>query len=478
MQRKKKSKGQKDRLKMKEKNEEKSSFYSDLPSILLLLFLYFLQGIPFGLSGTLDLTMQEGGKLSYEEQGIYSSVSWPYSLKMLWAPLVDSLFIKGFGRRKTWLIPVQFLIGFILIYFADQIPELMGETTQEKPKIFELTLLFFTFFLLCATQDIAVDGWALEMLSKKNVAWASTCNSIGLTAGYTVSFQGFLVLKSWDLCDFPQFMKLFGWIFVLTTILVGIMKKESLLEEAPGSIKLAYQQTYQVCKLKAVQLLLLALITRSIAFAPSDTLTTRKLLENGLKKESIATIAALLTPISIILPGILGRYVNDKPLSLFIRAYKPRIILSILSALLIYFCPSDLKDSTPLWFWIAMFVLSIIGSIISTAQFVSLMAFFAKVSDPLVGGSYMTTLNTATNLGSKWPNTLVLFAVNPLSMFGIDGYYLLTSFAIIFGFFWIDYFSKKLYNLELLPESNWRVPRKNSEVIDGESQTEDSVEKY
>lgn len=43
------------------------------------------------------------------------------------------------------------------------------------------------------------------------------------------------------------------------------------------------------------------------------------------------------------------------------------------------------------------------------------MAFFARVSDPLVGGTYMTLLNTLSNLGSNWPNTLALWAVDPLT---------------------------------------------------------------
>lgn len=50
------------------------------------------------------------------------------------------------------------------------------------------------------------------------------------------------------------------------------------------------------------------------------------------------------------------------------------------------------------------------------SMFVSIMAFFAKVSDPKIGGTYMTLLNTISNLGGNWPATLVLWLVDPLSM--------------------------------------------------------------
>ena len=48
-------------------------------------------------------------------------------------------------------------------------------------------------------------------------------------------------------------------------------------------------------------------------------------------------------------------------------------------------------------------------------MFVSIMAFFARVSDPAVGGTYMTLLNTLTNLGGNWPSTLALWMVDPLT---------------------------------------------------------------
>lgn len=48
-------------------------------------------------------------------------------------------------------------------------------------------------------------------------------------------------------------------------------------------------------------------------------------------------------------------------------------------------------------------------------MFVSIMAFFAKISDSSVGGTYMTLLNTVTNLGGNWPAILALYFVDPLT---------------------------------------------------------------
>lgn len=50
------------------------------------------------------------------------------------------------------------------------------------------------------------------------------------------------------------------------------------------------------------------------------------------------------------------------------------------------------------------------------SMYVSIMAFNAKVSDPLIGGTYMTLLNTVSNLGGNWPATVALWLVDPLTV--------------------------------------------------------------
>ena len=58
-----------------------------------------------------------------------------------------------------------------------------------------LTFAFFFLISLVATQDIAVDGWAISLLSKKNVAYASTCQSVGQNIGFFASYTVLLALQ-------------------------------------------------------------------------------------------------------------------------------------------------------------------------------------------------------------------------------------------------------------------------------------------
>ncbi len=53
-----------------------------------------------------------------------------------------------------------------MILFADYTQALLEGSSETNSSIFMLTSIFFMFTFLAATQDIAVDGWALTMLSK------------------------------------------------------------------------------------------------------------------------------------------------------------------------------------------------------------------------------------------------------------------------------------------------------------------------
>ena len=64
-----------------------------------------------------------------------------------------------------------------------------------------LSLPSYNVCTFSISKDIAVDGWALTMLSRENVGYASTCNSVGQAAGYFLGNVLFLALESADFCN-------------------------------------------------------------------------------------------------------------------------------------------------------------------------------------------------------------------------------------------------------------------------------------
>jgi len=252
----------------------------DKSSIAILLFLYVLQGIPIGLAGSVPIILQMK-KVGYRQQALFSLVSWPFTVKLLWAPVVDSLYSSKFGRRKSWLVPSQFCIGFTMIFLSYFVDSLMGDENT-APNVVLLTIIFFFLHFLAATQDIAVDGWALTMLSKENVGLASTCNSVGQTAGFLISYSVFLAFNSADFCNayirsvpqdtgiasLPSFLFFFGVVFLVVTMGVWMFKSERQEEghkRTDHVILTGYMHLLGVLKLPAVQTYALAILTSKVS---------------------------------------------------------------------------------------------------------------------------------------------------------------------------------------------------------------------
>jgi len=131
------------------------------------MFLYLLQGVPIGIMHSLPFILSSRG-VSYASQGTFSLAGWPFSIKLLWAPIVDSIFSRRLGRRKSWLVPVQYMIGACMLFFSGYVHRVV-ETSEDSVihgEIYKLTGIFFLFTFLAATQDIAVDGWGLTIFAK------------------------------------------------------------------------------------------------------------------------------------------------------------------------------------------------------------------------------------------------------------------------------------------------------------------------
>lgn len=125
--------------------------------VLVMLLLGFSSGLPFLLTGnTLGFWLREGGA-DLATIGFLSWIGLAYSLKMLWAPLVDRLdapILGRLGRRRGWMVLSQLLIGAGLFGMAAVGPD---GANLWKLGAFALLAAFAS-----ATQDIVVDAWRIE----------------------------------------------------------------------------------------------------------------------------------------------------------------------------------------------------------------------------------------------------------------------------------------------------------------------------
>ena len=386
--------------------------FSDLPAedkrnFLLLVLLYFLQGIPMGLAqGSVPFLLKD--YFSYGQIGIFSLAAYPYSLKLLWSPIVDAVWSRRLGRRKSWITPIQTISGFSMIYLGGKIDSLMKKASaNDGAGVWGFTGWWFLLVFLCATQDIAVDGWAISLLSIQNISYASTAQTVGLTAGSFLSHTVFLAFQAPDFANryfrtIPRdygvitlggYMTFWGWAYLVATIGIVFLKKEHK-DQIRESIKDVYVSMWQVLRLRNILTIIVIHLIAKIGFVTNDAVTNLKLLDKGFGQASLALVILIDFPFEISLGYYAGKWSTEyTPFRVWCWAFVARLAAALFAQATIMIYPEGL-EGPPTWYMLVVIVEHVYSTFMNTVMFVAISAFHAKIADPTIGGTYMTLLAT------------------------------------------------------------------------------------
>ncbi|MDR1012272.1 MAG: MFS transporter [Coxiellaceae bacterium] len=117
-------------------------------------------------------------------------ISIPYSLKFLWAPFIDQFKIPWLtgklGQRRSWILIAQFFLFIAMIcmtYFINY-----------QSNMFVILICAFLVSFFAATQDMAIDGYRIDSLTKEELGIGSSFSGIGFRIGMLVSGAGSIYL--------------------------------------------------------------------------------------------------------------------------------------------------------------------------------------------------------------------------------------------------------------------------------------------
>ena len=159
--------------------------------IAIIALLGFSSGLPLALTfSTLTFWLVESG-VTKSAIGLFAAVSSPYSLKFLWAPLMDhmrlSVITRALGRRRGWIVFTQAgLIGALLW---------LG-TTDPSVNAWATALAAVTVAFWSASQDIVIDAYRVEILEEHQYAAGAAAVVLGYRIGMLVSGAGALFLAT------------------------------------------------------------------------------------------------------------------------------------------------------------------------------------------------------------------------------------------------------------------------------------------
>lgn len=137
-------------------------------NVVFLTCLYFIQGLPYGLQSRFLPVYFRSHGMSLTEISLFKLLLTPWMLKAFWAPFVDK-----YGTKKSWL--GWSMVGLIFTC-------LTGACTPPQ-NIVPLAGVLFLFNLLTSTQDIAVDGIAIHVLSESELGYGNIAQVVGYKLG-------------------------------------------------------------------------------------------------------------------------------------------------------------------------------------------------------------------------------------------------------------------------------------------------------
>lgn len=156
--------------------------------VLVVLVLGFASGLPLALSfSTLSVWMAESG-VDLTTIGIFALVGTPYTLKFLWAPLIDKAPLPPFtsllGRRRGWMVAIQIglMLAVLSLGFSDPV---------NAPWWTAGAALAVSF--MSASQDIVIDAYRIESLEPDEQGAGAASVVLGYRVGMLASGAGALL---------------------------------------------------------------------------------------------------------------------------------------------------------------------------------------------------------------------------------------------------------------------------------------------
>jgi len=301
------------------------TFFRDFFSkkMLLVFFMGFSSGLPLLLTGGTLKTWLAREQVDISTIGYFSWVGMSYSLKFIWAPLLDRFSFFNWGRRRSWMLVTQILLtGLISSLFLfdpkDSLSTIAG---------IAVLIAFFS-----ATQDVAIDAYRREFLRDMELGMGSSVTQYGYRIAMLIS-GGLgigLVGSSWLNLSWQQLYLVMGLIMTLGIVTTLIAPEPNLdSTQRPKTLRSAVVEPFKEFFTRDKALIILAFV---FLFKLGDALSGAMLnpyyVQMGYSNEDIGLIAKTFGLISSLVGLFIGGAVIYS-----IGIYRSLVVFGILQAL-------------------------------------------------------------------------------------------------------------------------------------------------
>ena len=286
------------------------------PKMATLLVLGFSSGLPFYLTSKTLQAWMTTAKVDLATIGFFSLVTLPYSLKFIWAPVMDRYIPPFLGRRRGWVLITQVLLLVAIAAMSLHDPRL----GLQMLAVNAIAIAFFS-----ASQDISLDAYRTDVLQDREMGAGAAVFVMGYRVALLVT--GGLALYLADSISWPTVYLLLASL-MLIGIVATFLAPEPVLREAPPrtiaeAVTLPFREFFLRAGLGRAFLVLLFIVLYKYSDSLAGSMTTPFLLKTGFSQKEVGAVfggAGLIATILGTLAGGagIGKWGINKSLWVFV----------------------------------------------------------------------------------------------------------------------------------------------------------------
>lgn len=267
--------------------------------MVVLTLIGFASGLPLFLtSRTLAAWMRVEG-VDLTTIGLFSLVALPYSLKFIWAPVVDRYIPPFLGRRRGWLLITQ--VALLLAIAAMSLHD-----PRQSLQMLALNAVFIAFF--SASQDVVADAYRTDVLAEREMGAGAAIFVIGYRiALLTVGAVAFILA---DRMPWPMVYLVLALLMVIGILATLWAPEPALREEPPKTfaeaVVLPFREFIQRAGARTALFVLAFIILYKLPDSLTITLSTPFLLDLQFSQTDVGAIQGGLGIAATIAGAIVG----------------------------------------------------------------------------------------------------------------------------------------------------------------------------
>lgn len=265
--------------------------------------LYFAEGVPYGfINITLAVYCRSQG-MPLTQIGFLSILGLAWSLKIIWAPLVDR-----FGRRAAWIVPAQLLMAAGML--------LMPQFAI-SPAPWSFWLLIGGLCLASATQDIAIDAYTIELLAVKELGVANGFR-LGAYRLALIAAGGGVIMVSGLIGWHASFVAVAGLMAAMTLVLLlapDFHRPRPVAAgnpQSPGIWRQLQTAAQGIRQLPHVWAIILFILTFKLGDAWMGSMISPFWVDMGFSRTEIGLISGTFGAVATIVGAMLGGYCTSR----------------------------------------------------------------------------------------------------------------------------------------------------------------------